>query len=586
MNDSFLEYYEHELDHLRCASQRFAAEFPKVASRLQLGENECADPYVERLLEGVAFLTARIARKMDDGLSDFSETLLLRMAPEYVSPVASRAIVRIHGGEGGVVLPAGTALDAQTSLPERTLCRFTVRESVRLSGLEPLSSSYEEAGTGALAAKFGVRASGYVRAEFLCRGAVKGDAGLFVSLPESAACELMALLLHECSGIVVQAEGTERFLPASCLSHDLPESGDGGLPALAEYFLLPGQMAFLKVAGLADILPSGGKAALLFLLEGKVSSRLCLLLAGPVLLPDCVRVVNAFPRRLSRILPSWRQSEHLVPEATAASDYEVLRVDGGAAYSEDNGKLFDLFPFYHATHGDCPAGCERLNYISIHRENAVSPPRRRMSPYVGSDVFVQLSGPDYAALRESVASVAVRAVCSNRDIPLFVRRDARLSLSSGEVEGTALFVDGPTPPREPLMRDASLWMGIALARLSPGALAACGEEALPGLLRSLLRWMHAEDHATGARQLEGIHAARVSSRTHTVAVQGDLCTVCGWRVDVTLNENAFGGTGMYLFARALAEFLFGLCEINSFMEVRIRSVSRILWSWQHLPTNP
>ena len=40
MDDEFLRYYENELDDLRRASKRFAAEYPKVARRLQLGEGE------------------------------------------------------------------------------------------------------------------------------------------------------------------------------------------------------------------------------------------------------------------------------------------------------------------------------------------------------------------------------------------------------------------------------------------------------------------------------------------------------------------------------------------------------------------
>lgn len=585
MNDSFLEYYENELDNLRRASQRFAADFPKVASRLQIGETECADPYVERLLEGVAFLTARIARKMDDGLADFSETLLHQMAPEYVAPLASRAVVCIQGGSGSF-LPKGTVFDVAASLPDAAVCRFSTREAVSLSGLEPLASSFDEAGAAALSARYGVRVSGFIRADFARRDVLPGDVRLFVNLPESAACELLSLLLHGCTGVAVQSDSGEAFLPASCLSLDPADCGSDGLPMLAEYFLLPEQAAFLRVAGLLDACPPGGKVSILFLMDVQPSPRLRLLLGEPVLLPDCVRVVNAFSRRLSRFSPSRRRNEHLVPEATAASDYEVLQVYGGAAYAEDNSKLFDLFPFYHATHGDVPAGSDRLNYISIHREKPVSPVRKRMSPYAGSEVFVQLSGPDYAAGRESVASVAVQALCSNRDLPLFVRRDAHLSASGGEQPVSARFVAGPTPPREPLMRDASLWMGFALLRLSPGALAAYEEEALPGLLRSLLRWTHASDHAAAVRQLEGIHAIRISSRSHTVAVQGDLCMVRGWRFEVTLNEESFGGTGMYLFARSLAEYLFGLCEINVFMEVCIRAASRNLWSWQHHPTNP
>jgi len=55
-----LEYYNRELQHIREIGGEFAAEFPKIAGRLGLSGFECADPYVERLLEGFAYLAARV----------------------------------------------------------------------------------------------------------------------------------------------------------------------------------------------------------------------------------------------------------------------------------------------------------------------------------------------------------------------------------------------------------------------------------------------------------------------------------------------------------------------------------------------
>ena len=52
MNPEFLKYYSQELQHVREMGGEFAAAFPKIAGRLALDGVECADPYVERLLEG------------------------------------------------------------------------------------------------------------------------------------------------------------------------------------------------------------------------------------------------------------------------------------------------------------------------------------------------------------------------------------------------------------------------------------------------------------------------------------------------------------------------------------------------------
>jgi type VI secretion system protein ImpG len=60
MDPRLLEYYNRELQFVREMGAEFAASYPRIASRLGMDGLECADPYVERLLEGFAFLTARV----------------------------------------------------------------------------------------------------------------------------------------------------------------------------------------------------------------------------------------------------------------------------------------------------------------------------------------------------------------------------------------------------------------------------------------------------------------------------------------------------------------------------------------------
>ena len=65
MDRAFLEYYEDELAHIRVLAAEFADLHPAVARNLSLDTVPCPDPYVERLLEGVAFLAARTRLKLD-----------------------------------------------------------------------------------------------------------------------------------------------------------------------------------------------------------------------------------------------------------------------------------------------------------------------------------------------------------------------------------------------------------------------------------------------------------------------------------------------------------------------------------------
>ncbi|EQD65216.1 Type VI secretion system [mine drainage metagenome] len=56
MDPRLLRYYNRELQHVREMGAEFAREYPKIAGRLGMEGFECADPYVERLLEGFPFL--------------------------------------------------------------------------------------------------------------------------------------------------------------------------------------------------------------------------------------------------------------------------------------------------------------------------------------------------------------------------------------------------------------------------------------------------------------------------------------------------------------------------------------------------
>ncbi|MGV2863947.1 type VI secretion system baseplate subunit TssF, partial [Achromobacter sp. AGC39] len=114
MDARLLDYYNRELVYLRELGAEFAQAHPKVAGRLGMNATEVADPYVERLLEGFSFLTARIQMKMDAEFPRFSQRLLEVVYPNYLAPTPSMAIVQFAPSmnegtlAGGFELPRGT----------------------------------------------------------------------------------------------------------------------------------------------------------------------------------------------------------------------------------------------------------------------------------------------------------------------------------------------------------------------------------------------------------------------------------------------------------------------------------------------
>ncbi|MDR3087399.1 MAG: type VI secretion system baseplate subunit TssF, partial [Azoarcus sp.] len=119
MDARFLDYYNRELAYLQELGAEFATDFPRVASHLGMQNGSVADPYVERLLEGFAFLAARIHLKMDAEFPRFSQRLLEVVYPDYLAPTPSMAIVQMpldrdaQSGKDCVArLPRGTQLNS------------------------------------------------------------------------------------------------------------------------------------------------------------------------------------------------------------------------------------------------------------------------------------------------------------------------------------------------------------------------------------------------------------------------------------------------------------------------------------------
>ena len=133
MDPRLLRLYEAELAFMRDMGGEFARDFPKIAARLNLGSLEVADPYVERLLEGFAFLAARVQLKLEAEFPTFTQSLLQMVYPHYMAPTPAMAVVRFNPEVGlqsmpqGVVLPAGTELRSLLGTEDQDELRISHR---------------------------------------------------------------------------------------------------------------------------------------------------------------------------------------------------------------------------------------------------------------------------------------------------------------------------------------------------------------------------------------------------------------------------------------------------------------------------
>src|SRR5258706_4633043 len=148
MDPRLLTYYNHELRYLREMGGEFAREFPKIASRLGMEGLEVADPYVERLLEGTAFLAARVQFKLDAEFPRFTQQIFETIYPDYLAPTPSMAVVQFNPQAEGSALADGYKLPRQTVLRsllargDQTACEYRTAHDLTLWPAEFVQAQY------------------------------------------------------------------------------------------------------------------------------------------------------------------------------------------------------------------------------------------------------------------------------------------------------------------------------------------------------------------------------------------------------------------------------------------------------------
>ena len=107
------------------------------------------DPMIAGLLEGAAFLAARVQLKIKHEFSEFTTNLLDQLAPHYLAPTPSALLAQVQPKFGdpalreGRTIPRGAYLDAAYRELERNIaCRFALCAPITLWPFEIAKAEY------------------------------------------------------------------------------------------------------------------------------------------------------------------------------------------------------------------------------------------------------------------------------------------------------------------------------------------------------------------------------------------------------------------------------------------------------------
>ena len=605
MDERLLAYYNSELRHVREMAGEFAREFPKIAGRLALDRDAkeiCPDPYVERLLEGFAFLAARVHLKLDSEFPRFTQTLLETIYPHYLSPVPSMGVARFEpdtrepGPEDGFLLERGTALRSQS---DETPCQFRTAHDVRVWPFKITDSRYYTRTLAELDLPGSFEAKAALSIHLQTTGGKKfkelklDRLPIFIRGADEIPIWIYEQIFARGTHVILQPpKGQSPFraiLPASTIRRVGFREEEALLPRgprsfegyrlLKEYFACPQRFLFFELSGLASAVQQcdGDRLDIILALrsaEPKLDNRID---ANSFAL-FCSPVINLFPKRLDPILISDRFAEfHIVPERTRPIDFEVYQIQEviGVTAKANEEQRFE--PFYLARDADGRSGA----YYTVNRMPRVLTAKEKkfgsVSSYAGSEVFISLVDAKIAPYKRQLSQLNITALCTNRHLPI------QLPISVGDTDlatelyspvGSIRWIAGPTVPIASTAEGDPAWRTISHLSVNYLSLLDAKDGQGAVALRDLLKLYVNPNDVFTLRQIDGIRSAVASPIVRRVASAGPLTFARGLEIRVTMDEEAFEGSGIFILGAVLAEFFARYVSINSFTETIIVSQRR------------
>lgn len=564
----FNKYYEDELVFLRELGAEFAKANPAAAPFLA---ERGADPDVERLLEGFAFLAGRLRQKIDDELPELNQSLMQMIWPHYLRPIPALSILQFEPLPQAVReplrIPPGTEV---ASVPvDGTACRFRTTSAVTLTPFTLEAASLERpvgtAGAVRIVLKPAPGSKGAPeRLRFFLHGEPAASGNLFLHLTR----RLKQIVIHPAG----MAAGGRVTLPASALvpgglGEDealwpYPPQSPRGYRLLQEYFALPEKFLFLDLIGMPAPADLGVDGPVEILFELNQAPDAMLRVGLDNLRLHCTPVVNLFAGESEPLSIDHEKVEYrLRPAGGDPGHLEIFSIDRVRGWVRGSADPREFPAFYSFRHDGGAAGSGTIYYQPRFKESVVD---RRIDAYMS---FVGGRG-ELAEL--PAETVSCDLTCTHRALPGKLKiGDINKATDNSPTFARFKNITPVRPGVMPPLGGGLHWRLISNMALNYLSLA--NLDALRGVLTVY------NFHALVDRQAAREHELRLAGLTAVRSFPEERlyqgAPIRGTRVEIDMNEDHFAGEGeMVLFAGVLNEFLSLFATLNSFCRLVVKGL--------------
>ncbi|WP_028944757.1 type VI secretion system baseplate subunit TssF [Pseudomonas vranovensis] len=614
MDERLLHLYERELQFLREGANEFAQCYPKVAAHLSLDSRMTSDPGVERLLEGLGFLTARIQLQMESEFPQFTENLLQQVQPQSLLPVPPMAVVQVtpdrHQGSlvKGFCLPVDSALSANAVYNGRHVrSDWRTSEAVTLWPIEITAVDYLTSASllPGLPSRFAGQAHSAIRLRLRTTTGVPFSQldlkalRVYLTGQGSQTSAVHEALLSRCVGMLARPaiespSWCEIIEPGNIVQSNVELAsasqraalGDtAGVSLLKRFLAFPERYRFIDLCGLGPAVQRCAEDYLeIVMLLAPLSSALPVNLDRSLFALFCVPVQNLFRKRTDR--------HHLVQH----SQDVIIRVDHSNPLAHEVHQVLEV-------HGYLSGSSQRLRFLPLYSPHVRGseediggffqvrrvPSRagvdkhKGINCYVGSDVSVSLVDPRNPPYTPQLHQLVAEVLCSNRDAARhiqFGKGSTDFVLEVGAPVTAIRCVAGPSIPRATPVAGNSPWQ--AIQHLSRNYLPLVNDDGQAGAnaLRELLSLYVAADDQVMQRLLEGIVSLQANVVTQRLPGRGPVAFGRGLELKLTLDDDACEGTGAFLFGAVLDAFFARYAPINAFTQTVLHTHRRgLIMRW-------
>lgn len=566
------EYYQKELSDLRELALDFAKAHPAIAPQLS---GPTPDPDVERILEGVAFLTGQIRETLDQNFPEFAQGLLQQIFPNYLRPMPSATIVEFIPRsilKTNLIVPSGTTIDSNEV--EGVKCRFSTCYDVDVAPIQLEQVIVDSSGSGRYA----------IDLDFSLQGLSLSDwesdrLRLYLGGDYHGASDLYYLLLRALDRMIITPAGGGRphYMEAKALTplgleqdealFSYPSNAFPAYRLIQEYWLLKEKFLFVELKGLNqwENRGSGSRFTIRFDLYDapiqlpRLSKESFVLHATPAL--------NLFAHHAEPLLLDHRRNEvRIRPGRDSGGKYQVYSVDRVTGHSRRTSKKMEYAPV-----GMVSSEEQTVPVYQVAFKKSASGNGNIADPYLS------ISYPKEYGLPEQ-ETLTIELTCTNGPLPASLR-PGDVSKPTASTSELVFFrnILPPTDSLQPPTDGSLLWQ--LLSHLSLNYLSVADVKNLKALLSLyIFSGTNRRNELANRRRVDGILDVKVMPSDRLVAG----LIMRGQDIEVSVNRDHFASYGdLYLFGSVLDRLFASFSNINTYSALILKEANtgeQITWS--------